>query len=57
MTVEDDPVTTENEGVDGDEGKYLRVTVLYLDNAFIQKLQLGLQTTQPPRMTSRRVSV
>ena len=33
MTVEDDPVTTEKEGVDGDEGKYLRVTVLYLDNA------------------------
>ena len=23
-TVEDNPVTTENEGVDGDEGKYLR---------------------------------
>ena len=33
MTVEDDPVTTENEGVDGDEGKYLRVTVTYADNA------------------------
>ena len=33
MTVEDDPVTSENEGVDGDEGKYLRVTVTYADNA------------------------
>ena len=33
MTVEDDPVTTENEGVDGDEGMYLEVTVKYADNA------------------------
>ena len=32
-TVEDDPVTTENEGVDGDEGMYLEVTVTYADNA------------------------
>ena len=33
MTVEDDPVTSENEGVDGDEGMYLEVTVKYFDNA------------------------
>ena len=33
MTVEDDPVTSESESVDGDEGKYLRVTVTYADNA------------------------
>ena len=33
MSVEDDPVTTENEGVDGDEGMYLEVTVMYVDNA------------------------
>ena len=32
-TVEDDPVTTANEGVDGDEGMYLEVTVTYVDNA------------------------
>ena len=32
-TVPDNPVTTENEGVDGDEGKYLRVEVMYHDNA------------------------
>ena len=32
-TVEDDPVTSENEGVDGDEGMYLQAQVLYLDNA------------------------
>ena len=32
-TIPDDPVTSENEGVDGDEGKYLRVTVTYADNA------------------------
>ena len=32
MSVDDDPVTTENEGVDGDEGMYLEVTVTYADN-------------------------
>ena len=29
-SVEDDPVTSENEGVDGDEGMYLEATVKYL---------------------------
>ena len=33
MSVDDDPVTSENEGVDGDEGMYLEVTVTYVDNA------------------------
>ncbi len=33
MSVDDDPVTSENEGVDGDEGMYLEVTVKYADNA------------------------
>ncbi len=33
MSVEDDPVTSENEGIDGDEGMYLQVTVKYRDNA------------------------
>ncbi len=32
-SVEDDPITSENEGVDGDEGMYLEVTVSYRDNA------------------------
>ena len=32
MSVDDDPVTTENELVDGDEGMYLMVTVTYRDN-------------------------
>ena len=32
-TVPDDPVTTDNEGVDGDEGMFLEVTVTYRDNA------------------------
>ena len=34
-SVEDDPVTSENEAVDGDEGMYLQVTVKYLDNASV----------------------
>ena len=33
MSVPDDPITSENEGVDGDEGMYLEVTVKYQDNA------------------------
>ena len=34
MTVKDDPATTDvNEAVAGDEGKYLRATVMYRDNA------------------------
>ncbi len=32
-SVKDDPVTTANEGVDGDEGMYLEVKVTYVDNA------------------------
>ena len=32
-SVPDDPVTSENEKVDGDEGMYLEVTVKYRDNA------------------------
>ena len=34
-SVEDDPITSENEGVDGDEGMYLEVIVKYLDNASV----------------------
>ena len=33
MSVPDDPITSENEGVDGDEGMYLEVIVKYQDNA------------------------
>ena len=33
MSVPDDPITSENEGVDGDEGMFLEVTVTYVDNA------------------------
>ena len=36
-SVVDDPVTSENEGVDGDEGMYLEVTVMYRDNASAKK--------------------
>ena len=32
-SVPDDPITSENEAVDGDEGMYLEVTVKYQDNA------------------------
>ena len=32
-SVPDDPITSENEGIDGDEGMYLQVTVMYRDNA------------------------
>ena len=33
MSVDDDPITSESELVEGDEGMYLEVTVIYSDNA------------------------
>ena len=53
MTVEDDPVTSENEGVDGDEGKYLRVTVTYADNASDDEHDLE---AIPPQVRTRTIA-
>ena len=52
MTVEDDEVTSENEGVDGDEGKYLRVTVTYADNASDDEDD---STVSPPKVRTRTI--
>ena len=49
-SVPDDPVTSENEKVDGDEGMYLEVTVKYRDNASARRWTTLLR----PTWTSRR---
>ena len=51
-TVKDDPVTTENEGVDGDEGDYLQVVVTYVDNA---SAAVHAPNANPPTFRTRTI--
>ena len=50
MTVKDDPVTTANEGVDGDEGMYLEAKVTYVDNASADEHD---PDATPPKLRTR----
>ena len=56
-SVPDDPVTSENEKVDGDEGMYLQVIVKYQDNASDTRMDDDAErptwTSRQPRTRSR----